>query len=901
MNKRSKEKVNKFVKGSISILLAFLLSGVLSLGALLVEGSRYQQAKKQLEESSINSALSLLAFYDSDIESRFGLYGIDSKSVSADVFLNYLLFNSDCTADGVYSANNISQLYNVTSGTYELKYDLANYQVLKRQILEYEKYRAPLNLASEMLDIDKMIKELKKNIEKAIPGLENMLEVCGSVAEIAEAIKALYCLYKDVQQLQLTIGRTDSLGDLSNQVFGQAWEAVEGLFSDKDWPSHDPTYDQAYSAFQTAVNNKVQYMKNNPAPPDPGPKPTDADAKLAEWNKKNNALIEYNKKISGYNDEINTKKSELVKVIGVLTSELGSYKTSLTSVSSALDKADKALKDIKNRNDTTVNTDTNPDIFSEIKSDIITPEIQKPDTGIAFLNAQKEKLNNLNADDINASYNFGSNFNKGQLFTDGAYFMSKGQATGFVGMLATINILKDLDQMIQILKAMWDLVKVMQPFPSTYNFDCVVELNSSTTSILPSKINGGAGTSESVDSVDIGEISAALDEAKELLGSGYLSDINSVDPNNRLQEAELSAEISRRIDNLSTNLNSLLSSDSASGLLGSSALASANPWPFISTIFKLVTLLPTLIEIIDDIIFIAQHFEEAMQIIISSLGENLLLNQYIVDKFPNRTSDKNGDKFNKEISGYSGDKRQYFPDNNKAIQTFSGAQVEYVIGGSYSEKANQQKCFWSIFAIRALNNIFGVLTDEVAMNLIGACNIAAPLVFILWVYLESNIDMNMLVSGMEVPLIKSEIILSPQTLMDNVEKICTAFDDIDEDKAKEEELSHAAMKIDYTTQQLLSTDPLPGTPKMKYQDYLWFYLFFTPNQTKVMRVADLMQMEMRFKKQAKGTDFQMQNLHTYVRCEAEGTFNSILPVISLSNNTLNGRGFKVKCVKYVGY
>ena len=93
MNKRRKEKVNKFVKGSISILLAFLLSGVLSLGALLVEGSRYQQARKQLEESSINSALSLLAYYDSDLESRFGLYGIDSETVSADVFLNYLLFH----------------------------------------------------------------------------------------------------------------------------------------------------------------------------------------------------------------------------------------------------------------------------------------------------------------------------------------------------------------------------------------------------------------------------------------------------------------------------------------------------------------------------------------------------------------------------------------------------------------------------------------------------------------------------------------------------------------------------------------------------------------------------------------------------------------------------------------
>jgi len=1017
MKKTTKDKVNKFVKGSISIFLAFLLTGVLSLGALLVEGSRYQQAKKQLEESSITSALSLLAFYDTDLEKRFGLYGIDSETTSADAFLNYLLFNSDCTEDGVYSANNISQLYNVTSGSYELKYDLANYQVLKRQILEYEKYRAPLNMASEMLDIDKMIKELKKNIEKAIPGLEKMLDVCESVAEIAEAIKALYCLYKDVQQLQMTIGGADTLGDMSNQFFGQAWEAVEGLFSDEEWPSHDPTYEEAYTAFQNAVNAKVQYMKTTPVPPDPGPKPTDdvdglystyqtalkkyetaslmlemleaaeelgyfddkglvnanskvedlldkdiiedelkkfdltknstrdqfvtainnkvtsvmssgnklttfkdtdieglitalettvptlqtdmqskynsysvANAKLTEWNRKNNAVIQYNQNISNYNQTINTTKADLVTVIGVITEELGSYKGSLESVTEALDKADAALKAIEENNGE--DEDVDPDIFSEIKSNFITPEIQKPDSGITFLNAQKEKLNNLSADDIDASYNFGSNFNKGQLFVDGAYFMSKSAATGFCGMLAGLYVLEGMSEIINILKAMWKLVSLLQPFPSTYEWDCVVELNPSTTNILPSRINGGAGTNESPNGDDIADISAMLNDAKNTLGSAHTGDINSVDPNIRIPEAELSNEIASRITNLSNNLSKLMGSSTTASLV-------SNPvWPFIATIFKLLELIPTMVEIVYDLIYVAQHFEEAIQIMISSLGENLLLNQYIIDEFPNRTSDKDGNKFNNEIGGYSGDKRQYFPDNTKPVQTFSGAQVEYVIGGSYSEKANQQNCFWSIFAIRAINNIFGVLTDSTAMELIGACNIAAPLVFILWVYLESNIDMNMLVSRMEVPLIKTEIILSPNTLMSNIEQICSAFEDIDEEEAIEEELSYAGMKIDNVTKQLLTTD---GMFKMKYDNYLWFFLFFTPNQTKVMRVADLMQMEMRFAKQSKGTNFQLQNLHTYVRCEAEGTFNSILPVISLSDNSLNGRGFKVSCVKYVGY
>lgn len=1021
MNMTIEDKANKFVKGSISIILAFLLSGVLSVGALLVEGIRYQEANKQLEEASINSGLSLLAFYDSDLAGRFGVYGIDSEAVSSDAFLNYLLFNSDGAEDGAYSSNNISKLYTVTSGSYELKYDLANYQVLKRQILEYEKYRAPLNAASEMLDVDKMIKELKKNIEKAIPGLLKMLDICAAVADIAEAIKALYCLYKDVQQLQMTIGHVDSLGDIGNQIFGQVWKTVEGLFTEKQWPPQDPTYDEAYATFQTAVNNKVDYMKNNPAPPDPGPKPTEnveglrsayqaaltkyetaalmlnmlecakelgyfdengivdasgkisdlldkdiaeddlkkldltkdstrqtfvskvndlvesvlrdedkmpsyrksdveavislleavvpnlesdmeekysayysANTKLAEWNRKNTALINYNEKINSYDEKINTKKAELVAVIGIVADELDAYKTSLNKIIGALDKADTALKAVRDSGTVLENKDEDADVFSEIKALFITPEIKKPESGIAFLNEQRNQLNNLSADDISASYNFSENFNQGQLLDDGAYFMSKDQVTLLCSRLATINVLEELDEAVQIVKAMGRLISVVQPFPSTYNWDCVVELNPSTTDILPSRINNGDGTHEASNTGDISDISSMLEEAKNLLDGAHAGDIDSVDPLNRIEEAELSAEISDRITRLSDNLNTLMGNSEVTRLIR----MTTSLWPFISTVVTLVVCFPTVIEVINDLIFICEHFEEAVNVIVSSLGENLLLNQYIVEQFPCRTSAKKGNKLNTEISGYAGDIRQYSPDNTKAIQTFSGAQVEYVIGGSYREKENQQKCFWSLFAIRAINNIFGVLSDPTAMKAIGACNVAAPLVFILWVYLESNIDMNMLVSRMEVPLIKFGIILSPDTLKKNIDQICGAFEAIDEEKAIEEELSYAAMKVDLVTQQLLTVD---GMFKMKYDNYLWFFLFLTPNKTKVMRVADLIQMEMRFKKQSKGKDYRLENLHTYVRCEAEGTFNSILPVISLSDNSLNGKGFTVSCVQYVGY
>ena len=981
----------------------------------MVEASRYQQAKRQIDEASINSALSLLASYDSGLASRFGLYGMNSEKMKSDAFLNYLQFNSDNIATGTYSSNNLSQLYNVTGGTYTLSYDLANYAVLQRQMLEYTKYRAPLNMASELLDIDKMIKELKKNIEKAIPGLKQILEVLNAIADIVEAIKALYCLYKDIQQLQLSLGYVDSLGDVVNDVAGKGWEMVEGLLGGKKWPSHNPTYKQAYNDFKTAVNNKVNYMKNNPKPPDPGPKPTSdvsgleasyktaktkyetaslladlldaaeelgyfdsqgivdstskiddlldqditeddlkklnltknstrsalmsaingkvssvlsssnqlssytsgdvaglsgaldgvipglssdmstkyskyytAKAEHDEWNRKYQALKKYNEDIEGYNKEINSKKSQFKGVVDVIAGELKDYKSSLSGICDALDSATAAMGKLKEMGEKDKNgKDKEVDsysVFDTIKREYIQPELDKPDDGIEFLRGQKETLEALKAEDIDASYKFSSHFSEGDLNKDDVYFMSKTQATGFCTLLAGINLLEDAAEVVKMLEALWDLVEILQPLPYAYTPDCVVELNSQTTSILPSKINGGNGTFAVSNQDDIDAISAMLDEAKALLGGNYTGDINAVSPSNRLPDSELEEELTHRIMRLGDNLGKVLASNAAASLLASPA------WWFIATVLTLATLAPTLIEIVDDLIFIAENFGLAFEIIVSSLGDGVLLNEYAVEKFPNRlTTD--------EVSGYGGDTRQLNPDNLKSRQTFSSAQVEYIIGGDYSEIVNQRRCFWSLFAIRAINNIFCVIGTPDVMEIIGACNIAAPLVFIAWVYLESNVDMNIMLKGHELPLIKLQLILSKDGLTDIADSVKNTFKDADKENFGKDELGYAAMRTDYLVEEL--TKNVDGIFKMEYKDYLWFFLFLVPNRTKVMRMADLIQMEMRFKDQY--NNFLMKNLYTYVRCEVRGEFNSILPILSLNNNSLNGRGFEVSCVKYVGY
>ena len=94
-----------------------------------------------------------------------------------------------------------------------------------------------------------------------------------------------------------------------------------------------------------------------------------------------------------------------------------------------------------------------------------------------------------------------------------------------------------------------------------------------------------------------------------------------------------------------------------------------------------------------------------------------------------------------------------------------------------------------------------------------------------------------------------------------------------------------------------------GKDFFNYTDYISFALWLVPNSNKLLRVADLIQTEMRYRQKyvnRETASFLMQNQYTYARVEANAKFNSILPIISLgSNSNLNGIG--ISSIKYVGY
>lgn len=999
--RKVKRNFRKSVKGAISILLSMVLLTTFSLGSLVMESGRYQSAKAQLNEANLSAALSMLSQYNETLSETYGLFGFSDKDVTLESYYDYLNFNSDLDED--YYGNNMSRLYGKPSAEIDTMYNLTNPAVLKRQLMEYSKYNIPLNTAAELLDVEEMMKKLKENIKDSVPGLDKMLEICNLINQLAEALEQLY-------QLEKSIAELDECYNADKSIMSYVKE-LENFIKGEESKDYTPAYVSAYDSFKTAVENKVNYMKENNAPANPGPAPYSQSAintrldssnvakknltnkiinilvkeyentsvfgksgkveikgdsstsvtimsgiisnfdnnagdkeklqeiikyiakenygydikewkaetlstlksKLASepsddlsslnqsytsakssydsavsanetWKAKKKAYDDYQEKIKKYNEEISSTGATYKTRCSDLKGLLAKYKGYLDKATGNLEKAADAVSKL-NEGEKSQNSET----FTNLKGTISSYVKQATNEGISKLDSDIIRVNALLDDlsKIDKNYSVTSNFTKHNIQQ---YYMSGIEAVGFVTLL---NGIQAIDSTFTKAKTLFDnitnLVKLFSAVPYITDLDCNVTLSSQTVALLPSTT--GPVNSGDDHSGDINELNTVLSEAKTMLNSGYDSHITKVDPTSRLEEADVVDEIGARLD---STIEALTYLSTKTGLLSATGL-------LFTVVFELQPLINHVTTLVDNMSYFVNNLSTTIEVITQSLYENTLLNSYILEKFPNRVS-----RDDKSYTGYEG-LLGIVPTGETT--TFKAACVEYVLSGKSSEILNQNSVFWKIFLVRMLNNIVCVLTNAEVMEIITACNVFAIIVFPLWVYLETNFDMNVLLmgDGGKVPLIKTTLILSPSGL----EKMGTSLSNVVED-LENAEVSGKSEDMDKLYDGLnnrlgLITDELlegHGLFPFSYDNYLWLMLFLTSNNQKVTRVADLIQMDLRYQQvYSKGTSatFLMSDMNTFIRVKASAKFNSILPIIAMNKGNINDYGIKVTSTKYVGY
>lgn len=379
-------------------------------------------------------------------------------------------------------------------------------------------------------------------------------------------------------------------------------------------------------------------------------------------------------------------------------------------------------------------------------------------------------------------------------------------------------------------------------FSKTKKFDEAynVTIKSSDVSLLPSS----TGTiTHSVPAEDMEAINNAVSDANTILGANG---------------ALLASNRGSAYNEIDVTLNTSFASN------------------VVSELADLQQLPAKAVSITTDCRIMVQGINAALNMLNSDKEGTLLLNSYIAGYFPNK---------NYTVESYIG------PAIGAAISgvdnsAFSGACVEYVFSGNASETINQQNAYDYIIATRLVSNLYSTITNSSSFNANNACSVAAH---IAWAYYETCADAELLFKyNAIVPLSKSNMILP----INNISAVNNAF-------ASKDFL--AGMR----TLGILkdNTFIVNGYDKTNYRDALAFALWFVPNSEKMLRVADLVQLEMRYREQhvENGTaTFLMSEQNTFCRVKCIGNLNSVLPVISLGSGD-DVKGTPIQSIKYVGY
>lgn len=284
---------------------------------------------------------------------------------------------------------------------------------------------------------------------------------------------------------------------------------------------------------------------------------------------------------------------------------------------------------------------------------------------------------------------------------------------------------------------------------------------------------------------------------------------------------------------------------------------------------------------------------------------------YLLDNFKTRVTEK-GINSSTEHSGiadnYLADWRYAEPNGEidmryrakKDLDTFFATnEVEYVFGGCKSEFANATIVYSWIYGTRFINNFAAVYSayasgdswirleiDGLAAAASAATLGAVPFSVFKWVFItawaagETALDLSLLIDdGYKIPLIKTK----NNIFINSVTEIGNAFSS---------ESRRNYVRNPNSTSQI--TDKI----NVSYEDYLLILLAFVGRETRLERIGDLIQLNMR---KRCDSNFVMSSAYTYIKADTTVKIKYMFQPVKQFKGSYNGTGLKFNNTIYQGY
>jgi len=185
-----KAKTKKMIRGSVTILMVIIMLPMMTFSGLVVDMSRVNMAKAMISSAGDLTMNSALANYDTILKDVYGLFAMSQTEEDLAGNLQHY-FEQTMISYGVTDEENageyvsylIGDINDLLAGEYDQTYTnfmnmsftvngygaegsgLNNASVLRKQIVEYMKYRAPLEFGMGFLDALKSFQNVSKQTE----------------------------------------------------------------------------------------------------------------------------------------------------------------------------------------------------------------------------------------------------------------------------------------------------------------------------------------------------------------------------------------------------------------------------------------------------------------------------------------------------------------------------------------------------------------------------------------------------------------------------------------------------------------------------------------------------------------------------------------------------------------
>lgn len=191
------KKILNDTKGAITVFVSLLLIPAILVSGTAVDLSRIHTARSIVQDGNQLAANSVLTQYDAMLQDIYGLYGVmESDPILGDMINEYIQIavfgeepNKELGTFQLFHGANAE-----TTITPASKKNLANIDVLRRQIEEYAKFRAPVIIVDEIWDRIDKFKKLKGDSEV----IENKMAIDEKIGEIDQLYGEIYSLINQI-------------------------------------------------------------------------------------------------------------------------------------------------------------------------------------------------------------------------------------------------------------------------------------------------------------------------------------------------------------------------------------------------------------------------------------------------------------------------------------------------------------------------------------------------------------------------------------------------------------------------------------------------------------------------------------------------------------------------------